>query len=272
MTVQPFRRATATWCLALVCTAATSVEAAAQDALGVLRRQATRSELEQAAQAAGSASIAATDPKMKAKLESQSIAVRNRLRTGDFSPGDRILLSVTYADTAILDTVIVRIDQKVRLANMPDVSLQGVLDSELNAHLKTILSKYLKDPSVIATGLVRLAVTGSVGKPGFLTAPVDQLVTDVLMAAGGPTQTARLDAVYVRRDGETFLNAKQVSEAIRSGKTVGDVSLRDGDEIFVPVSNPVSGNALTKWTAVVSAATGLFFLLRFGGGGRGRTL
>jgi protein involved in polysaccharide export with SLBB domain len=207
--------------------------ATAQPTLGEGRRLATRAELEEAAKLEEQAATTAPDAKTREKLLADVNAIRQRLKNGDFIPGDRILLQV-YGDTVLTDTFTVRADRRLRLPNLPDISLEGVLASELRSHLTQRLSVYLKDARVDATGLVRLAVTGSVGKPGFMTVPVDKALTDVIMDAGGPASSAALDHVIVKRGGHTVVDAKGMQTALRLGKTVGDLSVRDGDELFIP--------------------------------------
>lgn len=235
----------------------------AQDLIGTQRRQATRAELEQAI-AAGEQAQAVAEPKTREKLAANVASLRQRLRNGDFAPGDRLYLTV-LGDSALTDTFTVRQDQGLVLPNIPEISLRGVLDSELPGHLTKELSKYLKDPQVTATGLIRLSVMGAIGKPGFVTVPVDQLVTDVLMASGGPSQTGKFEDTYVKRGDKTHLNRSQFAEAVRTGKTVGDVSLRDGDEIFIPAAT--NTNKLTVWLPILTAATTIYWITR---GGRGR--
>ena len=234
--------------------------AAAQDVLGLQRRQASRAELEQAVAAAEQVA-ATTDPKTREKLVAHAAALRQRLKNGDFAPGDRILINV-LGDSALSDTFTVRTEQKLQLPDIPDISLRGVLDSELSGYLRDQLAKYLKEPQVTATGLIRLAIMGSIAQPGFTTVPIDQLVTDVLMGSGGPAQSGNMDGAIVRRGDKTFLDSKQFSEAVRTGKTVGDISLRDGDEIYIPAQP--SGSRLQQWLPIVSAVTGLYFIFRFG--------
>ena len=227
----------------------------AQNSLGEGRRQATRSELEQAAKATEQGATVAPDAKTKERLMRDAAAIRQRLRNGDFLPGDRIYISV-LGDSSLTDTFTVRGDRRLQLPNIPDISLAGVLDSELNGHLTTEIGRYLKNPTVSATGLVRLTITGGVAKNGFLTFPVDQAITDVLMTAGGLGQTAKLDDTEVRRAGNVIIDKKQFREAIRLGRTVGDLSLRDGDEIQVPVTSAAGtgrgANALKALAAVGS--------------------
>ena len=82
---------------------------------------------------------------------------------------------------------------------MPDISLQGVLRSELQDYLTTQLARYIKHPDVQTTSLVRVAVMGSVTKPGFYQLPADLALADAIMIAGGPTTTADVDRTQVKR-------------------------------------------------------------------------
>lgn len=231
----------------------------AQETLGTLRRQATRAELEQAI--AGAEAVArGADEKTRAKLERDVVVWRQRLRNGDFVPGDRLLLTV-LGDSALTDTFTVRPDQKLSLPDIPDISLRGVLDSELMPHLTKELSRYLKSPQVTATGLVRVSLSGAIGKPGFMVVPVDQLISDVLMSAGGPGQTAMLQKAHVKRADKTVLDGKQFAEALRTGRSVGDVSLRDGDEIIIPVQSATRGVA-GWWPVVAGVVMPLFWIFR----------
>lgn len=236
---------------------------AGQSSIGEMRRQATRAELERAAKAAESASLSAPDDKTRNRLRADAVAIQMRLTNGDFIPGDRILLIVA-GDTALSDTFTVRGDRMLPMPNLPAISLQGVLDSELEPHLKTELSRFIKEVSLTATPLVRISLLGF-PNGNFFTVPVDQSITDVISAAGGwgsPSQVAPEKAV-VRRAGQVFLDAKATAEAIRLGKTVGDMAMRDGDELYVPDRATSTFNWQTALGAV-SAISGLYFLFRFG--------
>ena len=119
----------------------------------------------------------------------QAQVIRKRLAEGDFQTGHRILLFIA-GDSALSDTFTVMSDQKLQLPNLPEISLAGILDSELQGYLATQLAKYIRDPSVRAQALLRVQVTGDVAKPGFYSIRTDTPVTDVVMNAGGPSQNA----------------------------------------------------------------------------------
>lgn len=236
---------------------------ASQSTIGEMRRQATRAELEKAAKAAETASLSQRDAKTRDKLRADAAAIQMRLANGDFIPGDRILLLVE-GDTALTDTFTVRGDRMLPLPNLPAVSLQGVLDSELESHLTKELLKYIKEVTVTATPLVRISLLGF-PQGNFFTVPVDQAITDVIFAAGGwgSPMAVATDKAVVRRAGKVFMDAKATAEAIRQGKTVGDMALRDGDELYLPDKASASSFNWQNVLAVVGAVGSIFYI--FGG-------
>ena len=234
----------------------------AQSSIGEMRRQATREELERAAKVAESASMQQKDEKVRTKLRADAAAIRERLKNGDFIPGDRILLLIE-GDTVLSDTFTVRADRMLPLPNIPPISLQGVLDSELEGHLTKELLKYIKTVTLEATPLVRISLLGF-PQSNFYTVPVDQSITDVITAAGGwgsATAVAH-DKAVVRRNGKIFLDAKATAAAVREAKTVGDMALRDGDELYLPDKASASVN----WQGIfgaLGAVTGLIWAIRY---------
>jgi protein involved in polysaccharide export with SLBB domain len=228
--------------------------------MGEMRRQATRSELEKAAKSAEDASLSAPDEKTRARLRKDALTIRQRLENGDFIPGDRIMLLVE-GDTALSDTFTVRGDRMLPLPNLPAVSLHGVLDSELEPYLTRELQRYIKQVSLDATPVVRISLIGF-PQSNFFTVPVDASITDVITAAGGwgPATAVAHDKAVVRRSGEVIMDAKSTAEAIRLGKTVGDMAMRNGDELYVPdrASSQFPWQAVM---AVIGAATTVYWMV-----------
>jgi protein involved in polysaccharide export with SLBB domain len=229
----------------------------AQSSIGEMRRQATREELERAAKAAESASLQQPDEKVRAKLRADAATIRERLQNGDFIPGDRILLLVA-GDSALSDTFTVRGDRMLPLPNIPAISLHGVLDSELEPYLTKELQKYIKSVTLEATPLVRLSLLGF-PQANFYTVPVDQAITDVIAAAGGwgSLNSVAPDKAVVRRNGKVFLDAKATAAAVREAKTVGDMALRDGDELYLPDK----ANSGFNWQGAIGAASAVATLI-----------
>ena len=198
------------------------------------------------------------DAARRADLLRQSQDIRKRLAVGDFQAGHRILLFVT-GDSALSDTFTVRGDQKLQLPNLPEISLAGVLDSELQGYLQTQLAQYIRNPTVRAQALVRVSVSGAVANPGFYPIRTDTPVSDVIMNAGGPSQTADVNKTELRRGSAVVVKRAGIQSAIRSELTMSDIGARPGDELFVP--EKPTGSRWTKIAAATASITGIVWTI-----------
>lgn len=147
--------------------------------------------------------------------------------------GDRILLDVE-GEPQLKDTFAVTPGPTLTLPVIGPISLAGVRRPEAEVYLARQLGQLLRHPVVHARVLVRLAVLGEVQHPGFYAVPADAVVTDALMAAGGPTRDAKLSGARIERDTERVWSGDGLQAAIARGMTVTQMDLRSGDRITVP--------------------------------------
>ena len=183
--------------------------------------------------------------------------LRTRLQRGDFQEGDRIVVTL-LGSTTFNDTIAVRVGKLLPLPRMGDVPLEGVLRSELGDRISTHLAKFLRDSSVRATPLVRLAVLGQVQRPGFYYTSADVLLSDMLMKAGGPAPDADLGQMVIRRAGDTIWNGQDTRTAMSDGLSIERLHLRAGDELYVPEQHH------TNWMSIAQigiSVLGLAFAL-----------
>jgi protein involved in polysaccharide export with SLBB domain len=181
--------------------------------------------------------------------------LRSRLERGDFQEGDRIVL--TLENGPAVDTLKVRADKVVQLTGLPELSLAGVLRSELTDTLRAHLAKYLREPAVRAVPLLPVSVLGNVGQPGFYYFAADMVLRDVIMAAGGPA-SANLQKIVIRRGGETIWDADDVRVALADGLSLDRLHLRAGDEIVVPQRRDMNASTIVS---IASATTALIVVI-----------
>lgn len=212
---------------------------------------------------AGRNSATATREQLKALLangsgldESEAMMVRRRLEQGDFEPGDRVLLAV-QDEPIFTDTFTVRTGRILTLPNLPDISLQGVLRSELEPYLTKKIGAFIRNPAVDATALIRVAVLGEVASPGFYTLPAEMLATEAIMAAGGPSRQADVKKTTIHRAGVEVADKEQVQVAFAQGESLDQLNLQGGDEVRV---GQKSGGVL-PYVKGVAAVAGLAFAL-----------
>src|SRR6266576_957 len=82
-----------------------------------------------------------------------------------------------------------------------------------------------------------LPVIGEVEHPGFYTVLSGAVVSDALMAAGGPTKDANFTGARIERDGKGLYVGNGFQDAFTRGLTVEGMGLRTGDRIIVPRRN-----------------------------------
>ncbi|OLB50143.1 MAG: hypothetical protein AUI08_06290 [Gemmatimonadetes bacterium 13_2_20CM_2_65_7] len=169
----------------------------------------------------------------KTAAAQEAAVIRRRLAEGDFKVGDRILLLVE-GEPSLSDTFTVGLGSTLILPAVGDVSLVGVLRSELQDYLARRLGQNLRDAVVRARAYVRLSIDGAVARPGFYGVPADALLSDALMAAGGPTPEAQLGKLRIERAGRPIWEGRALQQAIAAGKTIDDAGLIAGDQYVLP--------------------------------------
>ena len=171
--------------------------------------------------------------------------VAAQTRAATFQVGDRILLHVE-GDSALSDTFTVVAGPALRLPIIGEIALAGVRRTDLEAHLTRELGRYIKDPVVQARALIRVSVVGEVIRPGFYAVPVDLVLPDALMLAGGATQSARVDRLRILRGNASLWSGTDLQAAIARGATLDELGIRAGDRIQVPPR----GDPESKWRVV----------------------
>jgi hypothetical protein len=164
---------------------------------------------------------------------SEAWLLRQRLQNGDFQEGDRIILRLQAGTIIKTDTATLRAGKVIQFGGMEDLKLEGVLRSELNDRLTAHIGRYIREPIVKAVPLLRIQISGAVGKPGYYYSSADVLLADVLMGAGGPTPDSDLKKVVIRRGPDMIWTETDTRTALTDGLSLDRLSLRAGDEVFI---------------------------------------
>jgi len=126
--------------------------------------------------------------------------------------------------------------------------LEWPLDS-IRPRLHRRYAEYLRDPVVEVAFLRRVAIYGSVMKPGLY--PVDPTMTlqDALALAGGPTPDGARDRVELVR------GQQRVVTRVTMGTRVEQTPLESGDQIFIPQRAWIARNTWLVSTLIGGALT-----------------
>ena len=152
----------------------------------------------------------------------------------------------------------VLVDGTISLPLVGRVNVSGLSLKETSEVVSNKYATYLKRP-IVTVGLVsprplRIGVAGEVDNPGTyevaLTPESLQFpsVTDILQQAGGITTIADVRNVRVTRQiggKEVFYNAN-LWDLLTKSRIRQDISLRDGDTVFVPTTNEINPAELDR--------------------------
>jgi protein involved in polysaccharide export with SLBB domain len=235
---------------------------AAEDGRGYV----TRDELEAYAARVEAANARGATAQQRAEVT----ALRERLREGDFKVGDKIVLTAAASVSLPTDlaetlnaTHTVREGKVLRLGSLGDLSLQGVLRSELDSVVNARVARDLRNVTVRAEPLVQVTVTGPVQVPGFHSVAPDIAITDMLMGSARPLGNADLGKTVVRRSGEEIIGADSLATAIRNGATLDRIDFKSGDEFVVAERKQPRSvwQIVAQTVGIISGLTGLILVL-----------
>ncbi|MGI8548472.1 MAG: polysaccharide biosynthesis/export family protein [Gemmatimonadaceae bacterium] len=188
----------------------------------------------------------------------------------EFHAGDRIALTVegtslaasaTQGPYVVADTVVVREGQILRFPTIGDISLAGVSRANLQKYLTQQFGKFVRDPVVHATPLVRIAMLGQIGRPGFYSFPSDIPLGEVVMRAGGPTGESDLNKTVVKRGSQTVISQGEVTHAFTAGETLDDLRIAPGDKIVIGEKSHFGFGSVLQVLGVTVSLVGLLLAI-----------
>jgi len=141
----------------------------------------------------------------------------------------------------------VLIDGRVNLPVIGSVSVKGKTIPQANAEITSRYTRYIKRPLVTLTlesaRPMTIALAGEINRPGSYTIALTNennfpKVTEAINLAGGITRAAAVREVRIRRRNTQPCNIN-LWDLFQNGNLSQDISLRDGDEIFIPSTTRV---------------------------------
>jgi polysaccharide export outer membrane protein len=169
--------------------------------------------------------------------------VRDLPPTADFSSeylistGDVISVRVINQDS-MSTKARVRNDGRVALPLIGDVEVRGKKPASLRAELEARLKEFIVAPSVTVNveeiAPLTVSVLGEVSHPGVVQMDGSSGVAQALAAAGGLTDYASRDRIFVLRGGEKPVRVRFTYEELSTGDLAATrFTLRRGDVVVV---------------------------------------
>ena len=151
--------------------------------------------------------------------------------------GDTISVRVINQDS-MSTKARVRSDGRVALPLLGDVEVRGKTPSSLRAELEARLKQFIVAPSVTVNveevAPVLVSVLGEVTHPGVVKLDPNASVVEALAGAGGLTDYANRDRIFVVRGGDKPLRIRFTFDGLEGGDPAAvRFSLRRGDVVVV---------------------------------------
>ena len=164
------------------------------------------------------------------------------MSVGDFRAGEQIALLIDGGGTVQWDTLTVEAGPLIDVPTLGPILLQGVLRSELEAHLGRELGLFIQTPRVQARALIRVSIMG-VGRPGFYVMPADLPLSEAVMLAGGPGAGVDPGQIRVERGQDVLWSVEELLAPVAAGRTLDDLGLQAGDRIILPEGSAPGGQS-----------------------------
>lgn len=140
--------------------------------------------------------------------------------------------------------------------DLPDLSVKGVLRSELGERLSSHVARYLRNATVRVNVLTRVGIFGAVQVPAYYYASPDRPVSELVTLAGGARADANLNQLEIERGGRKILSSKESKTALKSGRTLEQLDVQSGDDVRIPAKRKINWQVVIQLFFIVSS---LFF-------------
>lgn len=145
-------------------------------------------------------------------------------------PGDVIRLNI-WREPDLTGEFLVHEDGTAVLPKVGPLHVTGFTPTELKTRVIEEYSRTLRNPSIEVVVLRRILITGEVANEGIYPLDPTMSLVEALALAGGPTQAARSDRVFlIRGDSEIEIDMDEAPD-------VRNLALQSGDQLLVPASS-----------------------------------
>jgi polysaccharide biosynthesis/export protein len=194
--------------------------------------------------------MAIAQVQLAANTGSSSVSDAPLLSAYTLGPGDRVRINIFQVEQYSGETQVL-VDGSLNLPVVGSVSVQGMTLEQTAAVISAQYARILRRPivtiSLVTPRPLQIGVAGEVNHPGSykLNPQGDQLptLTEVLELAGGITQAANIQQIQVhrpQRSGADQVIAVDLRQLLQTGDLRYNLTLRDGDAVFIPTATEVN--------------------------------
>jgi polysaccharide export outer membrane protein len=148
------------------------------------------------------------------------------------SPGDSVRI-VVWRKPEMSGDFIIAPDNTISHPLYRAVRVGGVPFTTAESNVRTFLGRFEQDPQFVVEPLVRVAVSGEVGRPQVFAVRPETTIGEAVAQAGGPNQFAKRDRVRVLRRDPSGRQRELVISLLDPQSSSAAVRVHSGDQIVI---------------------------------------
>ncbi len=203
--------------------------------------------------------------KLNTPIKPPLLAQRRAETAYTLGPGDRIRLDV-FNVPEYSGEFQVLVDGTINLPIIGSLPVEGLTLEGASDNISNQYARFLKRPlvtvSLLAPRPLKIGVSGEVSRPGSYTVSLAEsrqfpTVTQAIQLAGGTTQAANIRSVEILRRGQEKPIYVNLVDVLQKGDLSQDITLRDGDTVFLPTAvytNGTDGSIIASSTLAAQTA------------------
>lgn len=194
--------------------------------------------------------IAAQGPAPRADARTEQVTL---------SPGDSIRITV-WRKPEFSGDFIVLADGSIAHPLYRAVRVGGVPFTTAEANVRTFLARFEQDPQFVVEPLIRVAVSGEVGRPQVFAVRPETSITEAVAQAGGPTANGKRDRVRVLRK-EPNGGQREFMISLLEPTPTSLIRVQSGDQIVVDRKRSFFKDIFLPALGVVGSAASIYLVI-----------
>ena len=137
----------------------------------------------------------------------------------------------------------------------------GIPFTTAESNLRTFLARFEQDPQFVMEPLVRVAVSGEVGRPMVFVVRPETSIAEAVAQAGGPNQFGKRDRVRVLRRQANGSQRELFVNLLDPQSGTGTIRVHSGDQIVVDRRRSFFREIFLPGLSVIGSAASIYLLI-----------
>ena len=176
------------------------------------------------------------------------------------APGDSVRI-VVWRKPEMSGDFIVGPDGTITHPLYRAVRVAGIPFGTAEANVRNFLARFEQDPQFVIEPLVRVAVSGEVGRPQVYAVRPETSIADAVALAGGPKETGRREKVRVLRQDASGRQRELYVNLLEPEGTAAATRVHSGDQIVVDKKRSFFRDIFMPTIGVIGSAASIYLVI-----------